>query len=137
MRFRVATAAVLAAVVGLVSPACSKDTKQSFCDELRDTYRLTALRDAIDRNDTATIKRSLQQLEDLADDAPKEIAIDLHIVVDTVVQTVRRVTGVPSPGGETLPPDLGKLNEALSRVAESSQRVAEYADQKCGLTLSR
>jgi len=135
VRLPIAVAAAIA-VVGLLSPACSKDAKVAFCDELRDTYRLTELRDAIDRNDIVTIKRSLQRLEDLADDAPKEIAIDLHIVVDTVVQTVRRVTGVPGPGGETMPPDLGKLNEALAHVAKSSQHVAEFAEQKCGLTLS-
>lgn len=119
------------------SPSCTYDAKQEFCNDLRDTYRLTELRDAIDRNDTATVERSLRDLKDLADDAPEEIALDLHIVVDTVIDTVRSVTGVASPGGETLPPDLEKLNSALASVAKSSQHVVSYADQECGLKLTR
>lgn len=116
---------------------CSHDAKLEFCDELRDTYRLTELRDAIDRNDTATIEKSLQDLKDLADDAPEEITIDLHIVVNTVIDTVRSVTEVSGPGGEKLPPDLGKLNAALASVAKSSQHVVDYADQECELKLTR
>lgn len=134
--FRRAVAAAVT-TLALAGAGCSESPKVEFCHELRDTYRLTALRDAIDRNDSATITRSLRKLRDLADDAPKEIAIDLHIVVDAVIQTVRRVTGVPGLDGETLPPDLGTLNAALERVAKSSQRVVEYADQECGFRLDR
>jgi hypothetical protein len=135
-RSRVAIAALLIAAAA-AGVGCSSDPRTDFCDRLRSDFRLTDLRDAIDRDDTAAISRSLQELEDLADDAPREIAIDLHIVVDTVSRTVRAVTNVTSLGGESLPPDLTELNAALAKVSENSQRVARYADRDCNLQLNR
>jgi hypothetical protein len=135
-RTRAAVAALLigASVVGV---GCSSDPQADFCDRLRSDYRFDDLANAIDRGDTAAISKSLQELQDLADDAPKEIAIDLHFIVDTVSRTVRAVTNVTSLGGESLPPDLTELNAALAKVSENSQRVARYADRDCNLQLNR
>ena len=131
----------VAAVVVLVATAavagsCS-DPQEEFCDRLRSTYRMTELADAIDRDDTKTISEQLVRLKDLADDAPEEIAIDLHVIVDAVTKTVRAVTNVTSPGGERMTVDLAELNRSLANVSENSQRVAEYADRDCNLVLSR
>jgi hypothetical protein len=129
---------VVLAVVVLplaAGPACTDD-HQAFCDRLRDTWQLTELRDAIDRDDRQTISDQLVALKDLADDAPKAIAVDLHVIVDTLTQTVRAVTNVTSPGGEKMPPDLGQINDSLAKVAGNSQRVVQYADRDCNLTLN-
>ena len=133
---RAATAAVMAMCVGVMTTGCT-DSRQTFCKDLKADFRLTALRDAIDRNDTKAIEASLDDLEKLADEAPKAIAVDLHVVVDTVVATVREVTNVTSPGGEKIPPPLGKLNAALQKVSPSSQRVVTFADRDCDLQLDR
>jgi hypothetical protein len=129
-------AVLVALLVPVVAaPACSDD-HQAFCDRLRDTWQLTDLRDAIDRDDRQTISEQLLALKDLADDAPAAIAVDLHVIVDTLTDTVRAVTNVTSPGGEKMPPDLDQLNESLANVAENSQRVVQYADRDCNLTLN-
>jgi hypothetical protein len=131
---------VVAAVVVLLAAALSTscaDAHEQFCDRLRSTYKMTTLADAIDRDDTKTISEQLVVLKDLADDAPDEIAIDLHVIVDTVTKTVRAVTNVTSPGGERMTVDLDELNRSLANVSENSQRVADYADRDCNLVLSR
>jgi hypothetical protein len=119
-----------------MTTGCTND-KQQFCNDMRADYRLTALRDAIDRNDTKAIGSALDRLETLADEAPKAISLDLHAVVDTVVATVREVTNVTSPGGEKIRPNLAKLNASLQKVATSSQRVVTFADRDCDLQLDR
>jgi hypothetical protein len=134
-RGALAVALTIVCVIG-VTTSCS-DSKKQFCNDLRADYKLTALRDAIDRNDTKAIESSLDDLEMLADEAPKAISVDLHVVVDTVVSTVREVTNVTSPGGEKIPPDLAKLNAALAKVSQSSQRVVTFADRDCDLQLDR
>ena len=133
---RSAAAIALLLTVGLTGSSCS-NAHDEFCDRLRSTYRMTTLADAIDRDDTTTISEQLVVLKDLADDAPDEIAIDLHVIVDAVTETVRAVTNVTSPGGEQIPPDVEELNRSLANVAENSQRVADYADRDCNLVLSR
>jgi hypothetical protein len=122
--------------VAFMTTSCTSSQKQ-FCNDLRSDYRLTALRNAIDRNDTKAIESSLDDLEMLADEAPKGVAVDLRVVVDTVVSTVREVTNVTSPGGEKIPPDLAKLNDSLGKVSASSQRVVAWADRDCDLQLDR
>ncbi len=131
-----AACALVVSCVVLVTASCS-NSKQQFCDDLRSDYQLTALRNAIDRNDTKAIERSLDDLQNLADEAPAAISVDLHTVVNTVVATVREVTNVTSPGGEETTPDLGDLNAALAKVSTSSQRVVTYADRDCDLNLDR
>jgi hypothetical protein len=132
---RIAVAVVLLATVGLAG-SCT-DPHDEFCDRLRSTYRMTTLADAIDRDDTATISEQLQVLKDLADDAPRAIAIDLHVIVDAITETVRAVTNVTSPGGERMTVDIEELNRTLANVSQNSQRVAEWADRDCNLVLSR
>ena len=132
---RPVVAAVAVLLVAALTTACS-DAHEQFCDRLRSTYRMTTLADAIDRDDTKTISEQLLVLKDLADDAPAKISIDLHVIVDTLTETVRAVTNVTSPGGERMPPDLEELNRSLAKVAENSQRVADYADRDCNLVLS-
>ena len=132
---RVAVAIALLVIAGMTT-SCA-DAHEQFCDRLRSTYKMTTLADAIDRDDTETISAQLQELKELADDAPDEIAIDLRVIVDAVTETVRAVTNVTSPGGEGMPVDTEELNRSLANVAENSQRVAEYADRDCNLVLSR
>jgi hypothetical protein len=134
---RAASVAVVLLVCVVVMTASCADSRKSFCNDLRANYRLTALRDAINRNDTKAIESALDDLETLADQAPKSISVDLRVVVDTVVSTVREVTNVTSPGGEKIPPDLVKLNASLAKVSESSQRVVAWADRDCDLQLDR
>ena len=136
-RRRPALALCVAVVVAASLASSCSDPHEEFCDRLRSSYKMTTLADAIDRDDTETISEQLQLLKDLADDAPDEIAIDLHVIVDAVTETVRAVTNVTSPGGERMPPDLDELNRSLANVEENSQRVAEYADRDCNLVLSR
>jgi hypothetical protein len=120
----------------VLTSGCTSDEKR-FCDDLKDQYTLAALRHAIDANDTTAIGAALRDLQKLEDEAPAGVRQDLSTVLDTVISTVRAVTDVTGPNGEKMPVDLARLNDALAKVATSSQHVVEFADRKCGLQLAR
>jgi high-affinity nickel permease len=128
-------AAIMTIATILASTACTSD-QQQFCDDLKDQYTLSALRHAIDANDTAAIEAALAGLQRLEDEAPSEVRSDLSTVLDTVISTVRAVTDATGPNGEKMPVDTGRLNTALAGVATSSQHVVAYADRKCALKLA-
>ena len=126
---------ILTAVVLLASPfaACSSE-QDEFCDQLRDIYDFSDLRQAIDRDDRAAIEAALADAQELVDRAPSDIETDIKAVVDAVVDSVRAVIDVKGPDGQNMPVDLARLNDALAKVGANAQRVVTYADEKCGIT---
>jgi hypothetical protein len=126
--------AALVTVALAVTSSCGSDTER-FCDRLRESATLLDLRNALDRDDRAAVQAALNDFSDLADDAPEDIRPDLQQIARTVTSTVRAVTNVTAPDGSSMPVDVARLNEELGKVAPSSQRIAEFADRDCGITL--
>lgn len=133
MRCRRGVVALLGVL--LLSPAGCSDEAERFCERLADAATLVDLRNALDRDDRAAVQAALNDLNDLADDAPEEIRADFQRVARTVTSTVRAVTDVTAPDGSSMPVDVSRLNDELGQVAPSSQRIAEFADRDCGITL--
>ena len=124
----------MVAVSTLLASACS-DATDDFCDALRSQMDLSALRRALDAGDEAAVTRSLADLQEVRDLAPPEIAPAAEAVIDTAIDTVRRVTQVTGPNGETMPVDTAALNRALAEVAPSAQELSAFADERCDVTL--
>lgn len=133
MRCRPGAVALL--VVLLVTPGACSSEAERFCERLADAATLVDLRNALDRDDRAAVQAALNDLNDLADDAPVEIRADFQRVARTVTSTVRAVTDVTAPDGSSMPVDISRLNDELGEIAPSSQRIAEFADRDCGITL--
>ncbi len=120
---------------GMLS-GCSSQT-DDFCDALSSQFDMSGLQRAIDAGDDAAITRQLQQLQNLRDLAPPEIHSDAVIVIDATVDTVRAITEVKGPNGETMPVDTTKLDDALANVSVSAQKLSNYADRICHVKLRR
>jgi hypothetical protein len=123
-----------AALILLLVPACS-DAQDEFCSALEAHLDLTALRRALDSGDDKAVTRSLKGLQEVRDLAPPDIAPATEKVIDTAIDTVRRVTEVTGPNGETMPVDTTELNRALAEIPASAQELRVYADEKCGFAL--
>ena len=129
---RAGSVAVVLLVVAVVS-GCSSE-QDDFCDQLRNIYDFADLRQAIDRDDRPAIEAALEDAQELVDRAPSDIENDIEAVVSAVVDSVRAVVDVQGPDGQNMPVDLARLNDALAKVSENTQRVLRYADEKCGIT---
>ena len=128
------TALLLAVLLSAAPLASCSSEQDDFCDQLRDIYDFSDLRQAIDRDDRAAIEAALDDAQDLVDRAPSDIENDIEAVVDAVVDSVRAVIDVEGPDGQNMPVDLARLNDALAKVGENAQRVVVFADEKCGIT---
>lgn len=115
---------------------CSTQT-DDFCDALSSQFDMSGLQRAIDAGDDPAITRQLQQLQKLRDLAPPEIHSDAAIVINATIDTVRAITEVKGPNGETMPVDTTKLDEALANVSVSAQKLSNYADRICHVKLRR
>ncbi len=144
MRLRRAAAGVTLVVLGAVTAGCSagnlspgtvKSESSEFCRALKADYDLTNLRSAIERNDSKAISKSLRRFRDLQLKAPAAIAGDMTKIADAVEDTVRAVTSVGADGPEPTPVDPTSLDARLAEIAPSAQKLASYADEKCGITL--
>jgi hypothetical protein len=131
LRLTVMAVVVLAALSG-----CSSQ-QSDFCDALADRFDLSSLQRALDAGDDAAVTRELRQLQEIRDLAPPDIKDDATSVIDTAIDTVRAITGVTGPNGQVAPVDTTTLNEALSGVSDSAQRLADYAQRTCNLKLQR
>jgi len=131
-------AAAVALTIGLASGALGCSSRESdFCNALADRFDLAGLQRALDAGDDAATTRELRNLQELRDLAPDEIKSDADNVIDTAIATVRAITGVKGPDGQTAPVDTTKLNEALAGVADAAQRLSDYALKTCKVTLQR
>lgn len=138
-----ALAAALAAVVSTlagchaaanVSPETLRSENEQFCRRLREDYRLTELRSAIERNDTAAVGDELRRFRDLALYAPPSIRADMTAIASAVDDSVRAVTATGADGGQR-PVDLSDLDGRIMRIGPSAQAVAAFADRECGIQL--
>ncbi len=129
-RTALATIATLAAVgSGCTSP------NEEFCGELENLYTLDDLALAIEQEDQSGINEGLDDLRRLEAAAPEAVHDDIRQINDTMIDVVRTVTGSAGPEGQTAPVDPDALRGALTDVAEPAQRVTDFADRECGLTL--
>lgn len=144
MRLRSAAAGVTLVALGAVGTGCSpgnlspatvKSESSEFCRALRTDYDLADLRSAIERNDSKAISKSLRRFRDLQMKAPAAVADDMTKIADAVEDTVRAVTGVGADGLDPTPVDPTSLDARLAEIGPSAQKLASYADEKCGITL--
>ncbi len=126
--------ALLGALILVTLPACS-NAQDEFCDALESRMDLTELRRALDSGDEDAVTAALEDLQEVRDLAPPDIAPAAERVIDTAIETVRRVTRVTGPNGETMPVDAAELNRALAEIPASAQELRTYADEKCGFAL--
>jgi len=126
--------ALAVALLGVVAPACSS-AQDEFCSALQSRMDLSRLRRALDSGDEAAVTRALKDLQEVRDLAPPDIAPAAERVIDTAIDTVRRVTRVTGPNGESMPVDTAELNRALAEIPSSAQELRTYADEKCGFAL--
>lgn len=126
--------ALLVALLVATVPACSS-AQDEFCDALKSRMDLSELRRALDSGDEEAVTEALEDLQEVRDLAPPDIAPAAEKVIDTAIETVRRVTRVTGPNGETMPVDTAELNRALAEIPSSAQELRTYADEKCGFAL--
>lgn len=128
---------IVAGLIGAgVLVGCSSQTSD-FCDALSSRFDMAGLQRAIDAGDDAETTRQLKDLQDLRDLAPPEIHADAAKVINAAIDTVRAVTEVKGPNGEKMPIDTTKLDETLANVADSAQKLSNYADRSCHVKLRR
>ncbi len=128
-------AAVLAlALLMLGSVACSS-AEDEFCGALEDRFDLAALQRAIDAGDERATTRALGDLQEVADLAPDDIRSAARTVIDTLIASVRAVTGAAGPNGEETPVDTEALTTALNGISAQSAELADYARTTCGFEL--
>lgn len=127
---------LVAAACCLLLAGCGDGTPE-FCEPLRSTADLEALRDALDTGDLDLAGAEAQRLVDLADEAPAEIRADLQALGDAVVQIVDLLADEAegtSDAGE-LERRREQLNDDLAELDRRSQRVSSWALQECGMRL--
>lgn len=120
--------------IGIATSGCTS-TNEAFCGRLEELYTLDDLARAVEQEDKAGIETGLENLRTLEDVAPDGIHDDIRVINDTMIDVVRTLTGAAGPDGETAPVDRTALQDALRDVAEPAQRVTEFADRECSLTL--
>ena len=117
-------AAAVALTIGLASGALGCSSRESdFCNALADRFDLAGLQRALDAGDDAATTRELRNLQELRDLAPDEIKSDADNVIDTAISTVRAITGVRGPDGQTAPVDTTSLPQRLWATPRSSQKA--------------
>lgn len=136
MRNRLAAAATFGATLAVTLPlaACTSADDQ-FCEQLSEQYRLDALSRAVRSNDAPGIRRELAHLRSLEETAPAAVLDDLRSVVDVTAELVAAVTSAGEAGSDPGPVDLTRLNDELAKIEPAAQRIADYADQNCGIRL--
>ena len=126
----------LAAIAALVVLGAScTSAQEEFCRQLEDNADFDDLRTGINRDDPELIDEALTDLQRLGDLAPDEIKDDVDALVEAVIGAVRAVTDVDGPSGESTPVDVDELNASLDGIQSSTQRVVDYADRECELTI--
>ncbi len=128
---------VVAAASGCLLAAGCGDGTPAFCEPLRSTADMGALRDALDAGDLEVAGAEAQRLADLAEEAPTEIRADLEALGDAVVQIVDLLADEASGSSDAgdLERRREQLNDDLAELDRRSQRVSSWALQECGLRL--
>lgn len=98
-------------------------------------HDLSELSEAISARDVRGINASLEQLRVVQDVAPAEIHDEFRALIDVLADTVRTVTDTTDSSGKTTPVDPSTLTDQLTNISEPAHKVAEYADQYCGIEL--
>ncbi len=139
MRRAPAVALAVALLAAGAVGACTDDgDSDAFCDRVADVPPLAEVLGDIDVSDpggtTAALDDAVAEFRALEADAPGAIKADVARLRDGVELVVQAV--------EENPDDLSAAREAitgqadqLSGLAQASQRVVDYADTECGLSL--
>jgi hypothetical protein len=140
---------VLALLAGLMAGGCSDDPQADYCDTVRDHQE--ELTEIAADDDAGAIFEALDAYDDLAEEAPRDIADDWTSVISPLrdLQQVLEDSGVdPSTYSAEKPPaDLDAQArqdiEAAARKVGSEQTVTamaaveQHALDVCGTPLSR
>jgi len=125
---------LIVGLLALATAACSSP-EDDFCGALEDRFDLAALQRAIDAGDDTATTRALGDLQEVADLAPDDIQQAARAVIDTLIASVRAVTGAIDPNGESTPVDTEALSTALDGISPQSAELADYARTTCGFDL--
>lgn len=144
-----APAAVLAGVVCLAATGCSSDPQADYCEAVEEHQ--ADLSDVAASDDAGAVFEALDDYEDLAEAAPRDIADDWAAVVDPLreLEQVLSDHGIdPSSYSADDPP--ADLDEEGRRAIEAAARtvgeertvtamaaVEQHALDVCGTPLSR
>lgn len=141
MRRRVAALALPVAVL----VACGDgDDVAAFCERAGSLEDLEGIFEGDGLPDAAGFERAAAEVDDLAGEAPEEVAGDVHVVADALGAIAEVVAGVDLSDPSTLrdPTDPAALQEladdleALGEDVERAQRrIDAYLEEECGLSV--
>jgi hypothetical protein len=133
-RFRRGATAAGALALLLSASSCS-DGQPEWCARLAEQDDLGALVAAVADDDTAAAAEALDDLEELARDAPAPIGDEM----DQIVEVLSEVVDLRLAEGDVAAGDLenqrARLNQRLEEVTVPTAEVGHWAETECGLTL--
>lgn len=128
-------ALALALLVAGLAPACS-DGDAEWCDRLRREGSLTELSRAVTSADADAAASAVEDFDDLAQDAPREIRDDMVAVADALGRAVEVATASEDAG---TPSEMERrrdlANQGLAGVTAHSNAVTAWAERECGIRL--
>lgn len=147
----------LALVAGVI--ACG-DGRPGFCDELSEQASLDDLAAALEDGDLDTAATEADELQQLAEDAPREVRPQFEALARGVADVVglleaEQRSGTDGTGGSggdgtgdataddgnvTDPADVERLrkelNERLGELGDDSSTVSAWTEENCGFSLA-
>src|SRR5687768_6931608 len=130
-------ACLAVAIVGVTagSAACSSGSTEAYCAEASavaadNPAAVFAAWDPVNPATTQRLTHAADQLHQLADVAPPEIAEDTGLIASTADELVELLTDLR---GAELDAALRERADEFAQVDEASQRVTDYTRDECGV----
>ncbi len=135
IRQRITSGVAVGGALLIAATAACGDSTPEYCDRLDEIRTLDTLSAALDAGDLDAADAAAQQLVEVADAAPSEIAGPTRALADGVVGVVALLrAGDGDPGA--VEAQREQLQEQLGTLADDAAVVEQWTEERCGFRLS-